>query len=343
MPDRTLTADQLAKLVGGQLLGDGGVPIAGVAPLDRATRSDLSFLASGRYLPYFQRTSAGAVLLTPEFRDVAAGPATRIVVEDPHRALATTLGALFPEHSQIWGVAASAVLARGVHWQGRIAIGERVSIGSNVSIGRDCVIDPGTVIEADVELGDYARIGPHCVVHTGSKLGNRVVLKAGARVGSPGFGFATDDGAHQHIKHIGRCEIGNDVEIGANTTVDRGSIADTVVGNGTKIDNLVHVGHNVRIGERCLIMAQVGVAGSTVVGDDVILAGQAGLADNLTVGSGARIAAQAGVIGDIPPGATVSGYPARHHRDVLRQAASMKRLARLTPVLERIAKAHDRT
>ena len=156
---------------------------------------------------------------------------------------------------------------------------------------------------------------------------SRVIIHSGARIGCDGFGYVFRDGAHNKIPHVGRCIIGDDVEIGANTTIDRGSIDDTVIGSGTKIDNLVHIAHNVRIGEKCLIMAQVGVAGSVTIGDGAILAGQAGISGHLSIGAGARLAAQAGVFGDIPAGETWSGYPARPHRESLRASAALFKLA----------------
>jgi UDP-3-O-[3-hydroxymyristoyl] glucosamine N-acyltransferase len=170
-----------------------------------------------------------------------------------------------------------------------------------------------------------------------------VRLEAGARVGLDGFAFEATPAGPARIPHLGTCHIGDDVEIGANSTVDRGSVGTTRIGAGTKLDNLVHVGHNVRIGARCLVMAQTGMAGAVTVGDDVMIAGQAGLADHLSVGDRARIAAQSGVIGDVPPGAVVSGYPARDHRQVLRQTAALRRLTPLVPTLERLARNHDRT
>jgi UDP-3-O-[3-hydroxymyristoyl] glucosamine N-acyltransferase len=171
------------------------------------------------------------------------------------------------------------------------------------------------------------------------KLGDRVVVRSGARVGNVGYAYAASENGHVPLPHVGGCILENEVAVGSNTTIDRGSIGDTVIGAGTKIDNLVQVAHNVRIGRRCLIMAQVGIAGSSELEDDVLLAGQAGLAGHLKVGRQARVAAQAGVIGDIPAGATVSGYPARSHREVLRQSAALRRLTRLTSSLERMVDA----
>lgn len=334
-----LTALAVARLVHGELIGRGDVELAGVAPLDRAGPGELSFLATSRHLPYLRRSSAGAVLTTPQFR-VAAGPATRIVVADAHRALRVVLAALYPEPIPAWSVHPTARLGRGTAWEGRIAIGPHALLGANVRLGSDCVVEAGAVIGDGVQLGSRCRVGAHAVLHAGTTVGDRVVIHAGARVGGEGFRFTPSGNGTERLPHIGRCILGDDVEVGANTTIDRGSVGDTVVGPGTKIDNLVQVAHNVRIGTRCVIMAQVGVAGSTVIEDDVMLAGQAGLAGHLTVHREARVAAQSGVIGDVPAGATVSGYPARNHRDVLRQAAALRRLAPLVERLEQIAD-HD--
>jgi UDP-3-O-[3-hydroxymyristoyl] glucosamine N-acyltransferase len=314
-PDARLTAGEIADLVGGRLVGAKETVIAGTTSLDKAGPFDLSFLASGRYLPYFRRSNAGAVLVTSEFENVTAGPATRIVVEDAYGALALAVAALYPQPEATWGVHCHSRIGRGARWRGRIALAQYAVLGDNVSLGEDCEIGPYAVIEEEAVLGDRCRLGPHSVVCAGARVGDRVILKPGARVGTPGYAFDPGADGPIHRKHVGGCYIEDDVEIGANTTVDRGS----------------------RIGKRCLIMAQVGLAGSTVVEDDVMLAGQAGLAGHLTVGEGARVAAQAGVIGDIPAGETVSGYPARRHRDVLRQAAALKRLTAITSSLQRIA------
>lgn len=280
-------------------------------------------------------------MVSPRFRDVAAGPAVRIVVPDPLAAMAQTITALDPEPSPAWGVHPSARLGPGVRWSGRIAIGPWAVLGARVRLGDDCQIGAHATLEHDVVVGHACRIGAQVVVHRGVKLGDRVVLHAGARVGSSGFGFRTTPQGAQRLPHTGGCVLAADVEVGANTTIDRGMIDDTVVGDGTKIDNLVQIGHNVRMGTGCVVMGQVGIGGSTIVEDDVLLGGQAGLAGHLTVGRGARIAAQAGVIGDIGAGETVSGYPARNHRSVLRQAAALGRLAPITGRLERLTRNHD--
>ncbi len=335
------TAGQVAAAVGGELIGRRDLVLAGVAPLARAGPGELSLLTSPRYRRQFAESRAGAVLVSPAFRDEQPGPATRIVVPDPLAALARIAEALEPPPAPPWGVHPTATLGRGVRWRGRVAIGRGALLGPDVVLGPDCVIGAHAVIERGAVLGERCHVEPQATVHAGATLGNRVVVRAGARVGGAGFGFRRRDDRHEAVPQLGRCTIGNDVEIGANTTIDRGSLDDTTVGSGTKIDNLVQVAHNVHVGARCIIMAQVGIAGSTIVEDDVMLAGQAGLADHLTVGQGARIAAQSGVIGDIAPGDTVSGYPARSHRAVLRQTAALARLTPLVPAVERMLARHE--
>ncbi len=310
--------------------------VVAVAPIDRAGPADLSFLASSKYLPYFQRSRAAVVLCKEEFAATPGGPAVRIVVPDAHAALLAVLPVLYP--APVWqpGVHPSAVIGRGATWQDPVAIGPHVTLGRAVRLGRNVRLGAGCVLGDGVRLGDDVELYPRVTVYSGTEIGNRVILHAGAVLGSDGFGYVPGRRGQppRKIPQVGRCLIGDDVEIGANTTVDRGSVDDTVIGPGTKIDNLVQVAHNVRIGARCLIAAMVGIAGSTHVGDDVFLAGQVGLSDHITVGSGVRVTVQAGVIGDIADGATVSGYPARHHREYLRAQAALYRLARIVDDLE---------
>jgi UDP-3-O-[3-hydroxymyristoyl] glucosamine N-acyltransferase len=209
-------------------------------------------------------------------------------------------------------------------------------IGEEAVIGDDVDIAPHVVVGAGAKIGNSSRLFPHVTLYAGTELGSRVVLHSGVRAGSDGFGYVFADGAHTKIPHVGRCIIGDDVEIGANTTVDRGSIDDTVIGAGTKIDNLVQIGHNVRIGRLCMIMAQVGIAGSARIEDGCVIAGQAGLGGHITIGRGARIAGQSGVFGDVPAGESWSGYPARPHRESLRATGAMFKIAGMMKRLEKL-------
>lgn len=329
-------------MVGGEVVGDGSVVLEGVAPLDRAGAHDLTFLAHERYAPFLASSGAGAVLVSPELLDAASEAGEggyrgcRIVVAKPYEAMLEAIPALYPPAPPETGIHPTAVIGRGA------------TIGAKVSIGAYAVVEDGAVLEDGVRVGSHSTVGrgvrvgawswlgDSVTLYPGAELGKRVRLHAGVRVASDGFGYVQKGGRHEKIPHVGRCIIEDDVEIGANSTLDRGSVDDTVVGAGTKIDNLVHIAHNVRIGRLCLIMAQVGIAGSVQIGDGCILAGQVGVSGHHTIGAGARLAAQAGVFGDIPAGETWSGYPARPHREALRAHAAFFKLAGLMRRMERL-------
>ncbi len=333
-----LSAADVAALAGGTLEGDGGLRLTGVAPLDRAGPADLSFLAAARYLPYFHASRAGAVFVTAEHRGEQPGPATRIVVQDPHRAMLAVVRALYRPAPRVPAVHPTAVVGPGAVVGRDAILGPRTVVGAGARLGDRVELMAGAVVGDGVQLGDDVTLYPNVVCYPGTVVGSRVTLHAGVVLGSDGFGYVPGPSGHEKIPHVGRCVIGDDVEVGANTTIDRGSVDDTVVGPGTKIDNLVQVGHNCRIGARCLVMAQVGLAGSTHVEDEVILAGQAGLAGHLTVGRRARVAAQSGVMGDIAAGATVFGYPARPRTEALRAIGASYRMAEIVDDLEELVR-----
>jgi UDP-3-O-[3-hydroxymyristoyl] glucosamine N-acyltransferase len=281
-------------------------------------------------------TKAGVVLVDPEFRDAAGAARARIIVKQPLEKLLSLLPRFYPVEAPVPGVAPTARIGNGASIGQRVSIGEYAIIGASAKLADGVVIGSHCVVGDRVSIGEGARLWPGVTIYPGATLGARTMVHSGARISCDGFGYVFRDGAHQKIRHVGRCIIGDDVEIGANTTIDRGSIDDTVIGNGTKIDNLVHIGHNVRIGENCLLMAQVGIAGSVIVGDGAILAGQAGISGHLSIGAGARVAAQAGVFGDIPAGESWSGYPARPHREALRASAATFKLAGMMRRLEKL-------
>ena len=332
----SLTAAEIAALVGGSVLGDGTVAVSAVAPLDRASRGELSFVAHRRYATDFERSEAGVVLVAPDLCDLPGRTAVRVVVDKPYDALVMLLPRFYVPDPFVPGADATAV----VHPSATVGRDARIDhyavVGAGAVIGAHAWIGAHVVVGDGVSIGEHARLFPHAVAYPGTRIGARTILHAGVRVGSDGFGYAFRDGAHRKIPHVGRCLIGNDVEIGANSTIDRGSIDDTVIGDGTKIDNLVHLAHNVRVGRLCLIMAQVGVAGSAHIEDGAIVAGQVGVAGHVTIGKGATLAAQAGVFGDIPAGQTWSGYPARPHRDALRAQAALFKLPGLLKRIERL-------
>lgn len=328
-----LRAGDAAELVNGRLRGDPDRTIRGVAPIVQAGPEELGLLASRRYLRYLSGSSAGALLVSEDLEKAVseddASPETRIVVEDAHRALVPLLRRLHPAEPEAVGIHPTAVLGSGVTLGRDVCIGpysvigdgavlgDEIRIGAHVTVGRDCRIGAGSVLH------------PQVVLYPETVLGERVILHAGVRIGVDGFGYTTVDGEHRKIPQVGACVIEDDVEIGANCTLDRGSIGRTVVRRGTKLDNLVHLGHNVEVGERSMLVAQVGIAGSTRMGREVVCGGQSGVVGHVEIGDGARIGAQAGVIGDVEEGRTVSGFPARDHREFLRGMAMVMKLPEL--------------
>jgi UDP-3-O-[3-hydroxymyristoyl] glucosamine N-acyltransferase len=336
-----LTAGAIAEAVGGELRGDPEIRVAGVAPLDRASAGHLSFLAGAKYAPLFAASQAGVVLIVPELADSPGTAAARIVVARPHEALLSLLPRFHRQEARAPGVHPTARLESGVSLGSNVCIGPYAVIGRGVVLGNGVTIDAHCVLQDRVTIGDQTRLFAGVTVYSRSRIGARVAVHAGARIGSDGFGYVFRDGRHEKIPHVGHCVIEDDVEIGANSTIDRGSIDDTVIGAGTKIDNLVHIAHNVRIGRLCLIMAQVGIAGSVHVEDGCILAGQVGISGHHTIGRGATLAAQAGVFGDIPAGQTWSGYPARPHKEALRAQAALFKLPGLLRRIERLLGERD--
>ena len=332
---RVLTAEAIAARVGGTLQGDATAQVTGVAPLDRAGATHLTFLANAKYAPLAAGRDIGVLLVTPDLATQGSARA-RIVVKNPHEAMLPLLPLLYPEPPQMPGIDPSVTLGRGVVLGDDVSLGPGVVIGEGARIGARTRLDAHVVVGSGVEIGDDCHVYPGVTLYAGTQLRDRVRVHAGARLGSDGFGYVFQDGAHMKIPHVGRCIVESDVEIGANTTIDRGSIDDTVIGAGTKIDNLVQVAHNVRIGRLCLLMSQVGIAGSVHVEDGCILAGQVGISGHVTIGKGARLAAQAGVFGSIPAGETWSGYPARPHKEALRAQAAMFKLPSLIRALERL-------
>ena len=331
-----LTAASIAAITGGVLSGDPESLVTAVAPLDRARSHHLSFLASAKYAVLLERADAGVLLVAPALEGVLGGARARVVVADPAEAMIALLPALYPPAVHVPGIHSSAVIGRGVVLGDGVAIGPYAVLGDGVALGARACLHSHVTLGAGVSIGEDCELYEGVTCYAGTTLGDRVRVHAGARLGSDGFGYVFRNGAHEKIPHVGRCVIESDVEIGANTTIDRGSIDDTIIGAGTRIDNLVHVAHNVRVGRLCLLMAQVGVAGSVRLEDGVILAGQVGISGHHTIGKGARLAAQAGVFGDVPAGETWSGYPARPHREALRAQAAMFRLPSLLRALERL-------
>lgn len=336
MSESALSAQAVADLVGGRLLGDGAVVLRTVAPLDRAGPESLSLAVSRAYIDALRVTRAGAVLVPEMLATVADGPSVRIVVEDPARALTRAMQELYFLPPRPAGVDPTARIGRGVRLGPDVCLEAYAVIGDGAQLGARTWIGAHSVIGSGVILGDDCEVGAHVTCYPGTEIGTRSRVKAGTVLGGEGFGFHSGRDGHTRIPHVGRCLIGDDVEIGSSCTVDRGSIDDTVIGSGTKIDNQVHVGHNVRIGRHCLLMGGVGLGGSTHIGDGAILAGHVGVIDHIDVGAGARIGAGSHVMCDVPANGTWSGSPARPHRDTLRAQAAALRLPTIIAALERL-------
>ncbi|MCI0433030.1 MAG: UDP-3-O-(3-hydroxymyristoyl)glucosamine N-acyltransferase [Gemmatimonadetes bacterium] len=337
-----MKASEIAQLVQGTLEGGDDPDITGIAPLDRAGPGQLAFLADARYLHQVNGTRATLLLVSRELAGRCPSDRPRIIVPDAHGALAAILPRLYPEPTPETGVHPSAVVGAGVQLGDRVSLGAYAVVEPGARIGDRCRIGSHCVIGRDCVLGDDVVLYPHVTLYASVRVGDRSILHSGVRLGVDGFGYAFVDGAHCKIPQVGGCVIGSDVEIGANTTVDRGSIGTTEIGNGVKIDNLVQVGHNVRIGDHAIIVAQVGISGSTDIGRYATLGGQVGVVGHLQIGEGAKIAARGAVWGDVPPRSVYSGDPARPHMETLRARAGLSRLPELVKRVVALEKAAER-
>jgi UDP-3-O-[3-hydroxymyristoyl] glucosamine N-acyltransferase len=301
--------------------------LRGVAPLQTADAEQVSFLDNRRYAAVLEQSRAGAVIVHPELARRVQRGSVAIVTPEPYLGWARVAALFHPEPPVRAEVHASAIVDPTARIDGSAEIGPFVVIGAGAEIGPRCRVGPGSVIGAGVAVGPDCRIGGHATV-SHALLGARVRVYPGARIGQEGFGFATTTGGFQTVPQLGRVILEDDVEVGANTTIDRGSAHDTVIGAGSRLDNLVQIGHNVRLGRCCVIVSQAGISGSTVLGDHVMVAGQAGLIGHLRIGRKARIGAQAGVMSDVPEAADVVGSPAQPVREFFRQVAVLRKLAR---------------
>lgn len=332
----TMTLSAIAELVGGRVEGDPDLRVGALRPIEEAGPGELGLLAARRYVRFVRSSRAGAMLVSEELEgDVPEGRA-HVVVPNVHGVLPALLARLHPPAPEPGpGIHPTAVLGIGVHLGAHVSIGPYVVLGDGAEVGDRSRIDAHAVIGDRVRVGADCHIYPHVVVYPGTSIGERVLVHAGAKLGSDGFGYTYVDGAHRKVPQVGGCIIGDDVEIGANTTVDRGSVGDTVLEKGVKLDNLVQIAHNVKLGAHSLLAALVGIAGSTRIGKGVFLGGQAGVIGHLEIGDGAKIAIASKVLRDVEARETVSGYPARPHREDLRRLAHLGRLPKL---LERIEK-----
>jgi UDP-3-O-[3-hydroxymyristoyl] glucosamine N-acyltransferase len=329
--------DELASKVAGKVVGDAGLEVTGLASLSDAGPNDLSFYAGTTYADHLSQTRAGALLIAEHRPDL---PIPQILVADPFLAVNVLMDEFYPP--------AESDLPKGIHSLACVhesaRIGEDVQVMPFAYIGKDANIGPRTTIHTGVKIGAGVRLGEDCliwpnvVIRERAVIGSRVIIHPGAVIGADGFGYAKREGRFIKVRHVGIVVIEDDVEIGANTTVDRGTMGRTLIKRGVKLDNLVHLAHNVEVGEDTVMAAQCGVSGSTVIGNRVMMGGQVGMVDHLHIGDEALLIAQSGIIGDIPSRAKVSGYPARSHREVLRAQAELRGLSRLRDRVKELEK-----
>lgn len=323
------TLAQLAALSGSELSDPALAErsIVDVAPLYRAGADDISFLDNRKYVQAFEASGAGACVVHPDLADRAPAGMGLLVTPEPYRAYALIAHAFYPQANAVAGISPQAVIDPTAKIGADARIEAGAVIGARVEIGERCHICAGAVLRDGVTIGDDCYIGSNAVLAY-AVIGNKVWIHAGAAIGQDGFGFAMGAKGHLKVPQLGRVVIHDDVEIGANTTIDRGAGPDTVIGEGCRIDNLVQIGHNVELGRGCILVAQVGVSGSTRFADFVVVGGQAGIVGHLKIGAGARIGAQSGVLRDVPAGQTVMGYPAIPAKEHWRQVGMLERLAK---------------
>jgi UDP-3-O-[3-hydroxymyristoyl] glucosamine N-acyltransferase len=321
------TLKEISELIGGELVGEGDIEIHGVAGIKEAREGEITFVANPRYVSQINRTKASAII---SWKSINYNGKPMIHVENPYWAWAKVVEAFSTKRQEKGhGIHPTAIVGENVEIGNNAWIQAYAFIGDNVQIGDEVVISPFVYVGEETRIGDQTFIYPNVTIREDVKIGKRVIVHSGTVIGSDGFGFAQVSDRHHKVPQIGTVIIEDDVEIGANVTIDRG-LRETVVGRGTKIDNLVQIAHNVVIGEDCVIVAQVGIAGSTEIEDRVTIAGQAGIVGHIRIGSDAQIAARAGISKDIPSGpCTWSGTPAAPHTKELRLQASMRKLPEL--------------
>jgi UDP-3-O-[3-hydroxymyristoyl] glucosamine N-acyltransferase len=329
----TFTVAHLAARVGGEVVGDGTAAVRRVAPLEDAGPDAVSFFSNKKYRAAFEASRAAAVLVEPG-EEVPAGR-TVVRVANPYLAFAKISTLFHPPRPAAAGISPQAVVHPGAEVDATAEVMPLAYVGPGASVGPRTTLHPGAHVGAGARVGADCILYPNVTVRDGCVVGDRVILQPGCVLGSDGFGFAFDPEGegrgprHYKVPQVGNVIVEDDVEIGACTTVDRAALGSTVIGRGTKIDNLVQIAHNVQVGPLSIIVSQVGISGSTKVGMGVVLAGQVGITGHLTIGDGAKIAAQSGVLADVEAGAVMLGSPARPHADTLRIYASLARLPEL--------------
>jgi len=325
------TAAEIAKLVGGEVVGDQNAVLKNFAPAESAQIGDLTFAENEDYFTRAEQSAATAVIADERFKSTR-----KILIRVPNAriAFAKAMTLFFPERTYTAGIHPTAVVAASAKIDPAAHIGPHCIVGERVKIGARSVLQGGDFVGDDSRLGEDVNLFPNVTVYPRAEIGNRVRVHASTVIGSDGFGYVQDGGVHRKVPQIGNVVIGDDVEIGAGVMIDRGALGSTVIGKGTKIDNLVQIAHNVEIGGHCIVIAQVGISGSTKLGNYVILAGQVGLAGHLKIGNHVTVAAKSGVMTDIPDGEKWLGIPAQPDRNTKRQLIAIQHLPEL---LRRVA------
>lgn len=331
-----LSVGEIAKLVEGKVLGDENTIITGISGIKEAQEGDITFLANPRYTSLLATTKASAVIVA---RDVTDSQRILIQTDDPYFAFSKVMGLLASDEIQPpRGIHPTAVIGRDVKIGTDISISAFCVIGDNVEIGDGVTIHPQVYIGHHTKIGRDTLIYSQVTIREKITIGERVIIHSGTVIGSDGFGFAPFKGKHHKVPQLGTVVIGDDVEIGANVTVDRATIGETRIHHGTKIDNLVQIAHNVVIGENSIIVAQTGISGSTVLGKNVVLAGQVGLVGHLTIGDNVKIGAKSGVSKSVPPNTCIMGIPAQVHTREKRIKASLRNLPELIKDMQKLKK-----
>ena len=321
------TLKEIAELVGGEIVGDENIVIRGIAGIQEAVEGDLTFLANPKYLSYLEKTRASAVITS---RDIQAQPKPIIRTDNPSLAFNKAVIFILPEQKEHFkGIHKSAVIGKNVKLGRNVSIGACVVIEDGCSIGENTIIYPNCYLGRNSSVGDGALIYSNVSIRENCSVGNRVIINCGTVIGSDGFGFVTVEGIHHKIPQAGTVVVEDDVEIGANVTIDRARFDKTIIGQGTKIDNQVHIAHNVRVGKNCLIVAQVGISGSTVIGNNVILAGKVGVVGHISIGDNSVVMAGAGVVKSLPAGSIVWGLPAKPVDEAKKISACVQILPKL--------------